>query len=166
VTAEQIVGLVLAGLVMLVGLAGTVIPGIPGAPLVFIAAVGHRLYFGAASADYWILFLLALLAGLSLLFEYLAGVYGARKLGATWRGMTGAVVGAIVGLFFGLPGILLGPFLGALLFEWAGGYPFQKALRAGVGAFIGLIAGGLGKIAICVVMITLFFVGALYRSLV
>ena len=53
---------------------------------------------------------------LSLVLDFLASVVGAKKLGATWRGMLGAVVGATVGLFFSLPGLILGPLLGAFLF--------------------------------------------------
>lgn len=163
-TAEQVIGLALALLIMCIGLAGCLLPAIPGTPLVLVAAVAHRIYFGASSVNNWVLALLIILTLLSVLLDYLASTLGAKRLGATWKGMTGAVVGALVGLFFGIPGILLGPFLGALLFELIGGYEFKKALKAGVGAFLGLIAGAVGKFAISLVMMTLFAVNVIYRS--
>ncbi len=164
-TAEQIIGLVIAGILMLAGLAGTVLPILPGTPLMLVAAIAHRLYFGSTSASNWVLAVLAVLTVFSLVLDHLASTCGARKLGATWRGMLGAILGAVVGLFFGFVGILVGPFIGAMLLELAGGYPFKKALRAGFGAFIGLIAGAVGKFAIGVVMLTLFVVTVVYRSM-
>jgi uncharacterized protein YqgC (DUF456 family) len=71
----------------------------------------------------------------------------------------------LVGLFFSIPGILLGPFVGAFLLELIGGYEYQRALRAGAGATLGLVAGALGKFAVCVVMITLFAANVLYHSI-
>src|SRR5262245_37834732 len=115
-TADQIIGLALALFVMCFGLAGSVLPGIPSTPLVMLAAIGHRLCFGAASASTLVLILLGLLMALSLVMDYLASMYGAKRLGATWRGVLGAVVGGMIGIFFALPGIIIGPFFGALLF--------------------------------------------------
>jgi uncharacterized protein len=165
VTAEQIIGLSLALLVMLCGLVGSIIPGLPGTPLVLVAAVAHRLYFGAASANNWVLGGLVVLTLLSFAFDYFASMVGAKKLGATWRGIVGAVVGGLIGLFFGFPGIILGPFLGALLLEMAAGRKLKPAAQAGFGALLGLLAGAVGKLAICVAMIGLFAVNVVWRSL-
>src|SRR6266513_4263415 len=137
-SADQIVGLLLALFVMLCGSAGSILPGIPGTPLVLAAAIGHRLYFGAAGANNWVLAALVFLTLLSVVFDYLASMFGAKKLGATWRGVLGAIVGGLIGIFFSLPGILLGPFLGALLFEMIGGREWKEAARAGLGAVMGL----------------------------
>jgi len=92
-------------------------------------------------------------------------VYGAKRLGATWRGAAGAIIGGLVGLFFNLPGILLGPFIGAMLFEMAGGREWKAASRAGVGATLGLLAGALGKLACCIAMTGLFTMNVVYRTL-
>jgi hypothetical protein len=165
VTTEQIIGLSLALLVMAIGLLGSVLPVLPGVPVVLAAAIGHKLYFGVDGASWWVLVVLAALALFALGLDYLATSVGARKMGASWRGMLGAVLGGLVGLFFSIPGILLGPFIGAFLLEWAGGYEYRQALRAGAGATLGLLAGALGKFAICVVMITLFAANVLYLSL-
>ncbi len=164
-SVEQIVGLTLTLVVMAIGLAGSVLPAIPSTPLVLVAAIGHKLYFGPAGAGWITLTMLCLITAVSLLVDYLSTVYGAKRLGATWRGAVGAVVGVIVGLFFNLPGLLLGPFVGALAFEWAGGRSFKQSSRAGLGATLGLLAGTLGRIACCLAMMMLFTANVLYRSL-
>src|SRR5437879_6486913 len=104
-TTEQIIGLILALLVMVVGLAGSILPGVPSTPLVLAAAIGHKLYFGERGAAWWLLLVLAAITMLSLVMDYLASVYGAKRLGATWRGAVGAIIGGLIGLFFNLPGI-------------------------------------------------------------
>ena len=162
--ADQIVGLLLALFVMLCGSAGSILPGIPGTPLVLAAAIGHRLYFGPTGANNWVLAALVFLTLLSVVFDYLASMFGAKKLGATWRGVLGAIVGGLIGIFFSLPGIIIGPFAGALLFEFASGRDFKPAARAGLGATLGLLAGAVGKFAICVTMMALFSVNVIYRS--
>ena len=164
-TTEQILGLTIALLVMLVGVAGAILPGLPSTPFVLAAAVGHKLYFGPTGPAWWVLVILALLTALSLVVDYLASVYGAKRLGATWRGAVGAVVGGLIGLFFAVPGILLGPFIGAAVFELAGGRNWKESGWAGVGATLGLLAGTLGKLACCLAMMGLFTFNVIYRSL-
>jgi len=163
-TTEEIIGLSLALLVMLAGLVGSVLPVVPGIPVILVAAVGHRLYFGAHSISNTVLIVLIALTIVSMLFDFLAGMFGANKFGATWRGATGAIVGGIVGLFFGLPGIILGPFIGATLFELLGDRELKLALKAGVGATVGLLAGVVGKFVIGVIMILLFATNVIVRS--
>ena len=163
-TTEQIIGLSLTLLVMLAGLIGSLLPVLPGVPLILIAAIGHRLYFGAASINNFVLIILVWLTLVSLVFDFLASLLGSRKFGATWLGMTGAVVGGIIGLFFSLPGIILGPFLGAMIFEMLGDKEFKQAVHAGVGATVGLLLGIAGKFAIGVVMIILFATNVILRS--
>jgi uncharacterized protein YqgC (DUF456 family) len=164
-TTEQIIGLVLALVVMSVGVAGSILPGLPSTPLVLIAAIGHKLYFGETGVGWVVMSFLVGLTLLSVLMDYLATLAGARKLGATWRGTTGAVVGCLIGLFFSLPGLILGPFLGATVFELAGGRPWQESGRAGLGATLGLLAGAIGKVACCVAMMGLFGANVVYRTL-
>jgi uncharacterized protein len=164
-TTEEIIGLTLVLLVMFVGFIGSILPGLPGTPLVLAAAIGHRLYFGQHSINTVVLISLIVLTVISIALDYLASVYGAKRLGATWRGAIGALVGGLMGLFFGIVGVVVGPFIGATLFEMAGGYEFKKASQAGLGATLGLIAGVIGKCAMCVVMMGLFAVNVIYRSL-
>ena len=165
VTWEQIIGLSLTLVVMLIGLLGSILPVLPGTPIVLLAAIAHRLYFGATSINNAVLLTLFVLTLVSIGFDFLAGALGAKKFGATWRGAVGAIVGGIVGLFFSLPGIILGPFLGAMVFEMIGGKEFKLAARAGTGAVVGLLLGVVGKCSLCVIMIVLFATTVIYRSL-
>jgi uncharacterized protein YqgC (DUF456 family) len=164
VTAEQIIGFSLALGIMGVGLAGSVLPGIPSTPLVMLAAIGHRIYFGDASVGNWGLAMLGALMVLSLVLDYLASMLGAKKLGATRRGVLGAVVGGLIGIFFAPVGVILGPFLGAMAFEMIGGREWKEASRAGLGAVLGLFVGALGKLACCVAMIGLFATSVIVRT--
>lgn len=163
-TTEQIVGLTLTVILMMLGVAGSILPALPSTPLVFLAALGHKLYFGEASAGWWMLILLALITLLSLLMDHLATLYGAKRFGATWRGAAGAVCGCVVGLFFNLPGLLFGPFIGAMLFELAGGRNWTEASRAGVGATLGLLAGAVGKLACSVAMTGMFTAAVVWTT--
>ena len=163
-TVEQIIGLIVALLVMAVGVAGSILPGLPSTPLVLAAAIGHKLYFGPTGVGWVVMTILAVLTTLSLVMDYLASIYGAKRLGATWRGAVGAVVGGLIGLFFSFPGILIGPFLGALVFEMAGGRNLHESSRAGLGALLGLLAGTLGKLACCLAMSGLFVMDVVWRS--
>lgn len=163
-STEQVLGLSIALVVMFIGLAGSILPGIPSTPVVLVAAVGHKLYFGATGPDWWVILILAVITALSLLMDYVTTVYGTKKMGATWRGAVGAVVGALIGMFFSVPGLILGPFLGAMAFEMAGGRDAKESSRAGVGAMIGLLAGAIGKVACCVAMMAVFSVNVIYRS--
>lgn len=149
-------------LVMLVGVLGNMIPGIPGTPLILGAGIAFRLFGGEGSVDNWVLIAMVLITVFALALDYIAGMIGAKKLGATWKGVCGAVVGGIVGLFFNLPGIILGPIIGAVSFEMIGGRKFKEAGRAGLGAFIGMIAGAFGKVICSLVMIGLFTFNVLW----
>jgi uncharacterized protein YqgC (DUF456 family) len=161
---EQIVGLVLTLLVMGVGLVGCVMPVLPGPPLILAAAVGHRLWFGEHSVRGWVLGVLAALAVAALALDYLATLVGARKLGATWRGMVGAGLGVVWGVFTGPLGLVAGPLLGATLGEWLGGRELRTASRAGLGAVLGVLAGAAGKFACALAMIGLFVANLAWRS--
>jgi uncharacterized protein len=164
-TGEQMAGLVLALLVMGLGVVGSVIPGVPSTPLILVAAVGHRWYFGLESASNLILLALGALTLFSIALDYLATIFGARRLGATWRGLVGGVLGLILGaVFFNIPGLLAGPFVGALLFEMAGGRELGPSARAGLGAVIGLVVGTLGRIGCGLVMAGLFVYSVLTRT--
>lgn len=164
-STEEVLGLSIALIVMFIGLAGSILPGIPSTPVVMAAAVGHKLYFRETGPAWWVLLILGLITALSLLMDYLTTVYGAKKMGATWRGATGAIVGALVGIFFSFPGLILGPFVGAMVFEMAGGRDAKESTRAGLGATIGLLAGAIGKVACCIAMMAVFTVNVVYRAM-
>src|SRR5437773_6570648 len=95
VSVEQIIGLTIALVIMGIGVAGRVLPGLPSTPLVLLSAILHKLYFGLAGVGWVVMSVLAALMALSLVMDYTASIYGARRLGATWRGATGAMVGGL-----------------------------------------------------------------------
>jgi uncharacterized protein YqgC (DUF456 family) len=155
---------VIAVAIMLIGLLGAILPGLPSTPLVVVGAMAHRALLGPNGSDWWVIIALLIITIGSLILEYLASIIGAKKLGATWRGITGAVVGTIVGFFFSLPGLILGPFIGAFTFEIVGGRSFEESGKAGIGAILGLLAGALGKIIACVLMIGLFVSHVIFKA--
>ena len=160
-TAIEITGLLATLLAMLVGLAGSVLPALPGPPIILAAAVGHKLCFGDRSASWWLLGVMLLMVVFSVALDFLASSYGAKRLGATWRGVVGAAIGAILGLLWFPFGLVLFPVLGAVLLEMAAGRQWREAGRAGAGAAIGMLAGALGKVAVCLGMIGLFLLNVL-----
>ena len=141
-------GLIL--LVMFIGMIGNLIPGVPGTSLIFTAGLIHQLYFGDSGGIGWFwIFALGVLMIASFLIDYVASLLGAKTLGATWRGMLGAFVGIILGLILFPPfGLIIGPFVGAIVFEWAFGREIREASKAGVGAVVGVLLGMVGS-AIC-----------------
>lgn len=147
---------IIGALLTVTGLAGMLLPVLPGAPLLFLG-----LLCGAWAEDFqyvglWTLLLLAALAALTYLVEFLASVLGARTFGGSRRAMVGAAVGGILGLFLGFPGILLGPFLGAVLGELSLQRTLDQASRAGFGTVVGMAVGVAGKLAIGIAMIGIF----------
>lgn len=146
----------LAFLLMFVGLGGTLLPIMPDTPLVLGGAAILLLADGFVSADLKLLAVLALIALVAEGLGYAAGVLGAKKGGATWKGMAGAVLGGLVGLFVLQPfGIFLGPLVGAVVGEmWAGKHS-DAAVKAGFGALVGVFGGVVLKMAAAATMIGL-----------
>ena len=146
----------LAILVIIAGLAGTVVPALPGVPMVFLG-----LLIGAWIGDFELIGwgtigVLAALAVIAWVVDFLAGAAGARYLGASSRAFWGATIGAIVGIFFGLVGMLLGPFIGAVLGELSGGSNMVQSGKAGVGTWIGMVLATAVKLAIAFLMVGIF----------
>jgi uncharacterized protein YqgC (DUF456 family) len=165
VTTPEILWFAGTLLVMAIGVFGCVFPGIPGTPLIFAVAVGHRLVVGDSGAQTWVLVTLGVLTVLSLAADFAVSMYGAKTLGASRLGIIGAALGGLIGLFFGPFGILLGPFIGAFFLEFAGGRAWRESAKAGAGATIGLLVGAVGKVACAVSMSLLFAANILWRVL-
>ncbi len=145
-------------LIMLAGLAGTVIPLLPGIPLIF---AGYLLFGLLTHWQYYSLnsmVVLGMITALSVLLDYWVGAAGAKKYGASSAGVWGALIGTVVGIFtMGFFGIIFGPLIGAVAGELLAGKPQRQALNAGMGAFLGFLAGSLFKLVLGLVMIALFF---------
>ena len=147
---------ILALLMILVGILGTVVPLIPGAPLVFTGIFLAAWQDGFSKVGWITLILLAALTVASLLVDMAAAAIGARKSGATRAAAFGAIAGTMVGIFFALPGLILGPFIGAVGGELLAGKDLPKAGKAGFGTWIGLILGTAFKVALVFAMTGIF----------
>jgi hypothetical protein len=138
--------------------AGLVLPALPGAPLLFAGLLAAAWAEDFAYVGTGTLVALGVMALLAFLADFVAGSYGARRHGASPRAVIGAALGAVVGVFFGLPGIVLGPFIGALLGELSTRPDLAAAGRAGWGATVGLLLGTAVKLALGFAMIGLYLV--------
>lgn len=142
-----------AGVLILIGAAGLVVPALPGAPLILLGALLGAWGEGFAYLGFGSLLVLGVLSALAIAVDFIAGAFGVKRFGASARAVTGATVGAIVGIFFGVVGVLVGPFLGAAIGELSVRRNLLAASRAGIGATIGLALGTAAKLAIAVTMI-------------
>lgn len=152
---------IIALILVLIGLAGLVLPALPGIPLVYAG-----LFLAAWAEDFayvgWVtLLVLGLFALLSYGIDLAATAMGAKKFGASPRAVWGAAIGTLIGIFFGLPGIMVGPFLGALVAELISRNDMQAAAKAGIGATLGLLFGAVLKIALAFTMLGVFIVDRL-----
>lgn len=145
-----------AVLMVVAGVAGTVLPGLPGVPLVYAGLCVAAWADGFQRVGWVALTLLGLLTLLSFVVDFVAVALGAKRVGATRLAVAGAAVGMLAGLMFGLPGLLLGPFAGAVAGELLSHGRVQQAGRAGLATWLGLLFGTLAKLALVFAMIGLF----------
>ena len=155
---------ILSSVLVLAGLAGLVLPALPGAPLLFLGLVAAAWAENFAYIGWGTLTVLGGLAVLTYAIDFAAGAFGARRFGATNRAVVGAALGTLLGLFFGLPGVLLGPFVGAVIGELTGHRDLHRAGKAGIGATLGLALGAAVKIALAFAMLGIFLVVRLLGS--
>ena len=146
----------IAIVLMLIGLVGVIVPVLPGALLVFAGMVVGAWADGFERVGWKSLTVLGLLALASYLLDFVAGLVGVRKLGSSRRAVWGAALGTVAGMFFGLPGLLLGPFVGAVAAELTLRRPLRDAGRAGAGAWIGIVLGAAVKVALVGIMVGLY----------
>jgi uncharacterized protein len=147
---------VIAIVLIVTGVIGTFLPVLPGAVLVF-AGMLLAAWIDAFQRIGWVT--LTILGGLTLLvfaIDLFAGVLGARRVGASRAALTGAVIGTVVGLFFGIVGILVAPFVGAVLGELLARGQLERAARVGFATWLGMVAGALAKIAVVLAMLGVF----------
>jgi uncharacterized protein YqgC (DUF456 family) len=160
-----VIAWVITSVLFLVGLAGTVVPLLPGPTIIFVAAIIHFFLAGAEHSPGWPGYtLLTILLILSFVLEWLASALGTKKFGGSKAGIWGALIGGIVGIFFGLPGLFLGPIFGALTAEIViAKRKIKESGLAATGAFVGLIAGMVAKFGCSIAMIGIFLFSALNR---
>jgi hypothetical protein len=147
---------VLVAALLIVGLAGSLLPFLPGTPLILAAALVHALVNDFSPIGVGRLLILGGLAALAFVLDYVAGAAGVKKFGGSAWAVVGALVGAVVGLFFGPPGLLIGPVVGAVAGELLKSGEVEHSFKAGLGAVVGMVCGLLARFALAFTMVGLF----------
>lgn len=147
---------ILCAALIVAGLAGTVLPVLPGTVLVWAGIV-----LGAWIDDFQrvgttTLVVVTVLAALAWVLDYVAGLLGARKAGASRQALLGAAIGTVAGLFMGVVGVLFMPLVGAALGEYLAQKDQHRAVRVGVATWLGIMLGLLAKVVLAFIMVGLF----------
>lgn len=149
----EITLLILAGICMVVGIIGCIVPGLPGTPIAYaglwIAQATDRV-----DLSWQMLLIWGIVTIVVTVLDYVVPAWGTKRYGGTRWGVWGSTIGVFAGLFFGPTGVIVCPLLGAILGELLGGKEMQQALKAGWGSFIGLMCGTLLKLICCGLMTT------------
>ena len=143
--------LIVAFLLMLVGIIGCIVPGLPGVPIAYaglwVAQATDRIDFSWQMLLIW-----GIVTVVVSVLDYVVPAWGTKQFGGTKYGVWGSTIGVFVGLFLGPWGVILGPLAGAILGEMLGGKQMEEALKAGWGSFIGLLFGTILKLICCGLM--------------
>lgn len=151
--------LALAIIFIITGIAGCLLPVLPGPPLSYLGLVLlHLTRFAEINRNLFII--LGAVAVVVTVIDYVVPIWGTRQFGGSKYGMRGATVGLIIGLFLGPPGIIAGPFIGAVVGELIFKDDFKYAIKAGFGSLLGFLTGVGLKLAASL-LITFYFVKAL-----
>ena len=147
---------VLVAVLVLIGLAGTLLPALPGVPLIFLGLLLAAWLDNFQRIGWPTLTTLGVLTALAVGVDLLATILGAKRVGASKLALLGAMFGSVVGLFFGLIGIFIFPFVGAVVGELIARREMGQAAKVGVATWLGLLFGALAKLALALTMIGVF----------
>jgi uncharacterized protein YqgC (DUF456 family) len=147
---------VIAAVLVAIGLAGILLPALPGTILIFAGLLLAAWADGFTRVGGWMLAVIGLLAAASYAVDFVAGALGVKRMGASPRAMVGAALGTLLGLVFGLPGLIVGPFMGAVVGELSAHRDLRRAGRAGFAAWVGFLVGAVVKVAIAFTMLAIF----------
>jgi uncharacterized protein YqgC (DUF456 family) len=148
--------LVLATVLVIVGFVGVVLPAVPGTVLIFAGLLLAAWSDGFVRVGVPTMVLLGILTVATYFVDVAMMALGMKRFGATRRAMAGAALGTLAGLFLGLPGLIIGPFAGAMLGELTSAHDWRAAWRAGVVAWIGFLIGTLAKVGLAFAMVGIF----------
>lgn len=143
----------LGAVALAVGIAGVVLPAIPGSALLVLGAVLVAWAEDFTRVSGWTVAACAAIGLAIWIVDLAAGILGARAFGASKWAILGAGLGLLVGMFFALPGIVLGPAIGAIVLEYARDPNFERALKAGAGAFVGFVLGTAVKVSLAFALV-------------
>jgi hypothetical protein len=139
-----------------VGFVGILLPALPGTMLIFAGLLLGAWADGFSRVGVFPLVVIGVIAVASYGVDFLAAALGTKRLGASPRAMAGAAIGTVLGLFFGLPGLVIGPFAGAVLGELSANRDLKRAGKAGVAAWIGFAIGMAVKVSLAFLMVGIF----------
>lgn len=144
---------VLAVAMMAIGVAGTILPALPGPTLVFAGIALAAWIDDFARISWWVVAAAGILAALSWIVDLAAGAAGAKRVGASPWAIAGAALGTIAGVFTGLVGLLFLPLAGAAIGEFLAERDVLRAGKVGVATWLGLVIGTALKVAITFAML-------------
>lgn len=155
----SIIGMIIAVLFFIAGVAGTLLPALPGAPLIWLGMFLYGLIVDFNNLPWTFFVGQGLAVALIFFVDYFAGAWGVNRYGGSKEAVWGSVLGGVLGIFLMGPfGLIFGPFIGAVAGELYLKKPLEKAFRVGVGTLIGFLGGIILKLAIEIVMIVWFFI--------
>jgi uncharacterized protein YqgC (DUF456 family) len=149
---------VLSILLIVAGLAGTVLPALPGTALVLAGIALAAWIDDFTRIGGLTLTLVAVLAALAWVLDVVAGLLGAQRVGASREALIGAALGTVVGLFMGLVGVLFMPLVGAAIGEYVARRDHAQALKVGTATWLGMMLGMIAKVVLAFMMVGLFLV--------
>ena len=143
-------------ILLVTGIAGMILPGLPGAVLVWLGIVAYGFLNPHVHWSMTFFLLEGLLALLTYAVDYLATVWGVKKFKGTTAGAVGAILGMTFVFIMGPPGLIIGPFIGAVTGELLYGGEMRQALTSGFGTFVGFLVATFARLLICGIMISWF----------
>lgn len=147
---------------IVVGIAGAVLPALPGTAFVLAGIVLGAWIDGFTRVGGTMLAVITVLAVLSWVLDYVAGLLGAQRVGASREALLGAALGTVVGIFMGLVGVLFMPLVGAAVGEYLARRDERQAIKVGAATWIGIMLGMLAKVVLAFVMVGLFLVALVF----
>jgi uncharacterized protein len=147
---------ILSAALILLGLAGTVLPALPGTLFVLAGIVLGAWIDDFTRVGWGSIAAVSVLAGLAWGLDYASGLLGASKAGASRQAIVGAALGTVAGIFMGMVGVLFMPLVGAALGEYSARRDHGRAVKVGVATWLGIMAGLVAKVVIAFMMIGVF----------
>jgi len=141
---------------IVLGLAGTVLPVLPGTLLVWAGIVLGAWIDDFARVSVTTVVLISVLGVLAWGLDYAAGLMGAQKAGASKQALLGAAVGTVLGLFMGLVGVLFMPLVGAAVGEYLARKDETRAVKVGLATWVGIMLGLIAKVVLAFIMVGVF----------
>jgi uncharacterized protein YqgC (DUF456 family) len=158
VTVADVGWWVLSVLLIVAGLAGAVLPAMPGTALVLGGIVLGAWIDDFSRVGTTTIVIVTLLAVLAWVLDYVAGLMGARRAGASRQALIGAALGTVAGLFMGLVGVLFMPLVGAAVGEYVAQRDHGQAMRVGASTWLGIMVGMLAKVVLAFMMVGVFLI--------